>query len=282
MSEIPSGALAAGTSKAVSLLSRVILPRPGEPLDVRKLYIEESDTNARRAHAPSRTTLEIGAESEVSFATYFNAFPASYWRRWSVLESVVLRVELTGTARVDVYRSKSTGARITVGGTAASSVDADTPAVVEFEIGLDPFEDGGWIWFDITTDAKSTLHHAGWYAPIAAPGRANIAVGIPTFNRPSDAVNALAALTSDPAVDEVISAVIVSDQGTKKAKDHPGFAEAADSTERTTCCPSTSYSRSQTLATRRAAASSKRPGSPGLAQKTRDGSRPARKRAGWV
>ena len=104
MSDIPSGALDATESKAVSLIARVILPRPGEPLDVRKLYIEESETNARRAHAPTRTTLEIGAESEVSFATYFNALPASYWRRWSVLESVVLRVELTGSARVDVYR----------------------------------------------------------------------------------------------------------------------------------------------------------------------------------
>lgn len=38
---------------AASLLSRVILPRPGEPLDVRKLYLEESTTNARRAHAPT-------------------------------------------------------------------------------------------------------------------------------------------------------------------------------------------------------------------------------------
>ncbi len=121
MSDIPSGALDGGESRAVSLLARVILPRPGEPLDVRKLYIEESETNARRAHPPTRTTLEIGAESEVSFATYFNAFPASYWRRWSTLESVVLRVELTGSARVDVYRSKATGARITVGGAPVSS-----------------------------------------------------------------------------------------------------------------------------------------------------------------
>ncbi len=107
-SDIPSGALSPGRSQAVSPLARVILPRPGEPLDVRKLYIEESETNARRAHAPTRTTLEIGTESEVSIATYFNAFPASYWRRWSILESVVLRVELTGSARVDVYRSKAT------------------------------------------------------------------------------------------------------------------------------------------------------------------------------
>jgi galactofuranosylgalactofuranosylrhamnosyl-N-acetylglucosaminyl-diphospho-decaprenol beta-1,5/1,6-galactofuranosyltransferase len=227
MSDIPSGALDAGQSKAVSLLSRIILPRPGEPLDVRKLYIEESSTNARRAHAPTRTTLEIGAESEVSFATYFNAFPASYWRRWSILDSVVLRVELTGTARVDVYRSKATGARITVGGTEASSGDSAEPAVVEFEIGLDPFEDGGWIWFDITTDAKVTVHSAGWFAPQTAPSRATVAVGIPTFNRPADCVNALATLTSDQLVDQVITAVIVSDQGTSKAKDHPDFAAAA-------------------------------------------------------
>ena len=227
MSDIPSGPLDAGESRAVSLLSRVILPRPGEPLDVRKLYIEESETNSRRAHAPTRTTLEIGPESEVSFATYFNAFPASYWRRWSTLESVVLRVELTGSARVDVYRSKATGSRITVGGAPLSSPADDTPAWTEFEIGLDPFEDGGWIWFDITTDTAVTVHSAAWYAPVPAPGRANIAVGIPTFNRPSDCVNALAALTSDPLVDNVIGAVIVSDQGTRKVVDHPDFAAVA-------------------------------------------------------
>ncbi|MBY0290311.1 MAG: glycosyltransferase [Mycobacteriaceae bacterium] len=235
MSDIPSGALDAGDTKAVSLLARVILPRPGEPLDVRKLYLDESDTNARRAHAQTRTTLEIGAESEVSFATYFNAFPASYWRRWSTLESVVLRVELTGSARVDVYRSKATGARITVGGEPINSGEGGTgaesdvgaSASVEFEIDLSPFEDGGWIWFDITTNTNSTLHGAGWYAPDVAPGRANVAVGIPTFNRPSDCVNALTALTSDPLVDNVISAVIVSDQGTNKVKDHPGFEAAA-------------------------------------------------------
>jgi galactofuranosylgalactofuranosylrhamnosyl-N-acetylglucosaminyl-diphospho-decaprenol beta-1,5/1,6-galactofuranosyltransferase len=226
MSEIPSGPVPAGETRAVSLLQRIILPRPGEPLDVRKLYIEESETNARRAHASTRTTLQIGAESEVSFATYFNAFPASYWRRWSTLNSVVLRVELTGSARVDVYRSKATGARISVGGTEIIS-DGVVSAAAEFEIELAPFEDGGWIWFDITTDTKTTVHSAAWYAPVAAPGRADITVGIPTFNRPADCVNALKALTSDPLVDKVIGAVIVADQGTDKAMVHPDFAAAA-------------------------------------------------------
>ena len=226
MSEIPSGPTASDEHRGVSLLARIILPRPGEPLDVRKLYIEESETNDRRAHAVTRTTLQIGAESEVSFATYFNAFPASYWRRWSTLESVVLRVELTGSARVDVYRSKATGARISVGGVEIVS-DGSGSAAAEFEVGLEPFEDGGWIWFDITTDTECTMHAAAWYAPVPAPGRADIAVGIPTFNRPADCVNALRALTSDSSVDEVIGAVIVVDQGTDKAVAHPGFAEAA-------------------------------------------------------
>src|SRR3978361_2431544 len=99
MSDIPSGALDTGQSKAVSLLSRIILPRPGEPLDVRKLYIEESNTNARRAHSATRTTLQIGAESEVSFSTYFNAFPASYWRRWATLAWGGLRARRPRTAQ---------------------------------------------------------------------------------------------------------------------------------------------------------------------------------------
>ena len=91
------------SGKAVSLLARVILPRPGEPLDVRKLYLEESTKNSRRAHATNRTTLQMGGESEVSFATYFNAFPASYWRRWTTCTSVVLqaaRSERSGVVRL--------------------------------------------------------------------------------------------------------------------------------------------------------------------------------------
>src|SRR5436305_13403214 len=176
MSDLPSGALDVGPSKAVSLLSQIILPRPGEPLDVRKLYLEESTTNARRAHATTRTSLQIGAESEVSFATYFNAFPASCWRRWSICKSVVLRVELIGAGRVDVYRSKATGARIFIEGRQFAGTE-DQPQVVEIEVALKPFEDGGWIWFDVTTDSNVTLLSGGWYATEPAPGTANIAVG---------------------------------------------------------------------------------------------------------
>src|ERR1700753_2650805 len=141
------------SGKAVSLLARVILPRPGESLDVRKLYLEESKTNSRRARASDRTTLRIAAESQVSFATYFNAFPASYWRRWTTCTSVVLRGELTGVGQIDRFRTKATGARIFVEGREFAGT-GDEPVTIEFKVGLEPFQDGGWIWFDITTDQE--------------------------------------------------------------------------------------------------------------------------------
>ena len=214
---------ATGPALGRSLLQRIILPRPGEPLDVRTLYLEESPTNARRAHATTRTTLNIGAESEVSLCTYFNAFPASYWRRWTVLGSVVLRLELTGHGRIDIYRSKADSSRIHVQGREFRGEQV----VVELETDLGPFEDGGWIWFDVTTDTDVTVHSAGWYAPVDAPGEASVAVGIPTFNRPADCVAALRALASDPLVMDVVDAVIIPDQGTRKVRDQDGFAEAA-------------------------------------------------------
>ncbi|TQC50667.1 glycosyltransferase family 2 protein [Rhodococcus sp. WS4] len=207
-----------------SLLQRVILPRAGEPLDVRTLYLEEAKTNSRRAHSLSRTSLSVGAESEASFCTYFNAFPASYWRRWSTLNSVVLRLELSGHCRIDVYRSKADSSRIHVEGREFQDGDA----ALEFEIELAPFEDGGWIWFDITTDTEVVLESAGWYAPVEAPGEATVALGIPTFNRPTDCVKALTALASDELVMDVVKAVIIPDQGTRKVKDEPGFTEAAE------------------------------------------------------
>src|SRR6201996_241954 len=123
------------SSNAVSLLARVILPRPGEPLDVRKLYLEESTNNCRRAHASNRTSLQVGAETEAAFDAHFNAFPASDWRRGTTCPSVVRRAELTGAGRVDVYRTKATGARIFVQGREFAST-GEQPVTLALEVPL--------------------------------------------------------------------------------------------------------------------------------------------------
>lgn len=237
-------------------LARVILPKRGEPRDVRSLYIVENESTPGRVSAVSRTEAVIPGGTEVSFESYFNAFPASYWRRWSQLDEVLLRVELTGDARVDVYRSKIDGSRIAVDG-GIVAVDDSGRGVAEFVVSLAPFEDGGWIWFDITCESETTLHAAGWYATKEAEGQVlrspatvtdpatgetrtaqpgerlpvaepRVTVGIPTFNRPTDAVAALEALSSDPLVDGVIDAVIMPDQGDRHPADQPGFPAVAE------------------------------------------------------
>ena len=48
---------------------------------------------------------------KLSFGTYFNAFPASYWRRWTVVTEVTLTITVRGAgATVLVYKSMANGA----------------------------------------------------------------------------------------------------------------------------------------------------------------------------
>jgi galactofuranosylgalactofuranosylrhamnosyl-N-acetylglucosaminyl-diphospho-decaprenol beta-1,5/1,6-galactofuranosyltransferase len=232
-----------------SLLQRVILPRPGDPMTVRALYMDEG-IGMRMATVPplpgvvglkvaltgavggnralrtlSRTSAVLPGGNEVSFAAYFNAFAAGYWRHWSRLTEVHLRLTLEGTGRVDVYRTKSDGAQIFERG-----VDLSDGGRHELDLALDlrPFEDGGWYWFDLTTDDTDlTLVEGGWYAAEEGTGRAAVAIGMPTFNRPADAVATLTAIGEDPLVLDAVVAVILPDQGTKKVRDQPGFAAAA-------------------------------------------------------
>lgn len=213
-------------------LQRILMPKKGEPHDVRMLYLIEAEQNKQRLKWADRTSFTVPAGEEVSFETYFNAFPASYWRRWSQLDSVVLAMEVEGKATVSIYRSKHDGVRISVQNVEVSD------GRVELPLPLRNFEDGGWLWFDVTAESETTIRDAGWFAPHAPeaqvlpdgstvePSPLQVAVGIPTFNRPRDAVNALHALAEDPLVLEAISDVLMPDQGNQHPADEPDFADA--------------------------------------------------------
>lgn len=219
---------------AVDVLQRILMPRKGEPHDVRMLYLLEGELNKARVTWPDRTTLTVPEGAEVSLQTYFNAFPASYWRRWSQLGSVVLAMEVDGRATLSVYRSKEDGQRIAV-----TSVEAPGGRV-EIPLELRNFEDGGWLWFDVTAETDVTITDAAWCAPhlpgpqlladgsTTGPEDKKVAVGIPTFNRPRDAVNALHALAEDPVVLAAITDVLMPDQGNQHPSDEPDFAEAEE------------------------------------------------------
>ena len=222
----------ANNTAAYEPVQRILLPKRGEPVDVRMLYLIESEQNRERLSWSGRTSVTIPAGEEASFETYFNAFPAAYWRRWSQLKSIVLVMDVEGEANISLYRSKQDGQRIAV----ANHVV--TTGHHEFELPLKNFEDGGLLWFDASAVEDTTLVDAAWCAPHAPnpqllpdgteyPAQEKrVAVGIPTFNRPTDAVAALQALAEDPVVDGIIDYVLMPDQGNQHPADEPGYDEA--------------------------------------------------------
>ncbi|GAA0240019.1 glycosyltransferase [Saccharothrix mutabilis subsp. mutabilis] len=203
------------------VLQRIILPRDEDPLDVRPLYLDEPENV--HSHVSSRRSVTVPTSAKVSFASYFNAFPASYWKRWTVVDEVVLRMRVRGSGRIDVYRSKPNGDTIHLDGRPIRVTGEAEP--VEFTVGLKPFEDGGWIWFDVFTDDSSLeIVEAAWTTDRELP-RQKVAIGMTTM-RPVDAVIALRALGEDPAVLDVVEKVFVADQGPVKVRDTEGYAEA--------------------------------------------------------
>jgi galactofuranosylgalactofuranosylrhamnosyl-N-acetylglucosaminyl-diphospho-decaprenol beta-1,5/1,6-galactofuranosyltransferase len=207
------------------VLHRVIMPRPDDPPEVRPLYLDEAESrHGHIAEVLSRSMVTVPPGCQLSFATYFNAFPASYWKRWTRVEEVALRLTVRGAGRVDLYRSKSNGDVVHLEG---KQLDTDAGQVdLEFRESLAPFEDGGWVWFDVATERASlTISDAAWIVDEPLPVRP-LALAITTFNRPADCVAALAALAEDPAVLEVVAKVFVVDQGSVKVRDHQRFADA--------------------------------------------------------
>lgn len=208
------------------VLHRVVMPRADDPPEVRPLYLDEPETlHGRTAHVVSRSTVSLPPACQLSFATYFNAFPASYWKRWTRVREVALRMTVRGSGRVDLYRSKSSGDIVHLEGKQLDPGGGEIQ--LEFRESLAPFEDGGWVWFDVATDRESlTVTDAAWIIDEPLPARP-LAVAITTFNRPADCVTALAALAEDQAVLDVIAKVFVVDQGSVSVRDHHRFADVA-------------------------------------------------------
>ncbi|HYB86104.1 MAG TPA: glycosyltransferase [Streptosporangiaceae bacterium] len=177
--------------------------------------------------AGPRRSAVISADHRVSFATYFNAFPASYWRRWTTVSSVTLRVRLAGESTLVLYRSTARGHCHPI---ETINVGTDEPVTIERTLPLTPFIDGGWYWFDVVAGPReTTLIEADWLVPAepgaSPPGR--ISIGITTFNKPDDVVEQLRVLGEASEIHGLLDTVYVIDQGTRRAKDHPGFADAA-------------------------------------------------------
>jgi len=226
------------------VLQRVVFPLDPDQ-DILPLYAEGkqgqpvvsigSDGRERTSHsAPahdqdaqqvlSRRSYRVEPSERTSFGTYFNAFPASYWRRWTVVSSVRLCVTLSGSGTVLVYRSNPRGNIYRVD---SAHVEGAAGRTVSFELPLASFADGGWYWFDLVADESGVVLDAAHWETESDREQGTVTVGITTLNRPEDVVVLLEQLGSDDDLLDILDRVTVVDQGKQHPEDEEGF-EAAE------------------------------------------------------
>jgi galactofuranosylgalactofuranosylrhamnosyl-N-acetylglucosaminyl-diphospho-decaprenol beta-1,5/1,6-galactofuranosyltransferase len=187
------------------------------------------DAPARLAEeAGPRRSAVISAGRRVSFGTYFNAFPAGYWRRWTAAETVTLRIRLAGESTIVLYRSTAKGHCYPV---ETIRIESDEPETIERTLPLGPFIDGGWYWFDIVAGPQDvTLAEADWLTP-RQPGRQDragrVSIGITSFNQPEDMLGQLRTIAEAAEIHDLLDTVYVIDQGSIRLTDQPGFPDAA-------------------------------------------------------
>lgn len=217
-------------------LQNVVFPLDRDP-DVLPLYSDpetwtvienESVKVSNNAHIDNvldRYSARVPAGRRVSFASYFNAFPASYWQHWTNVKRVRLDIETSGLGTILVYRSNSQGAQQRV-----DSHRVSGEALSSFELPLKTFGDGGWYWFELEADSEDLVLQRGtWFtdAKQLHPGKASL--GTTTFNKPDYCVQTLNALAQSPEALELIDQIFIIDQGDQKVADEAGFADVSAS-----------------------------------------------------
>jgi galactofuranosylgalactofuranosylrhamnosyl-N-acetylglucosaminyl-diphospho-decaprenol beta-1,5/1,6-galactofuranosyltransferase len=240
-------------SSSWSALQRVILPS-ADQTDTIALYVDagpasgirlrENDELARTPKLPedklqmfssggseahfedllTRESMRVRSGEQISFGTYFNAFPASYWRRWTSVRDIRLVVKTTGSGAVTVYKSNARGSVQRVEG---KHVDGESTSV--FELSLKPFGDGGWYWFDLAASSTDLVLESGeWETPGRVHRRGQVTLEITTMNKPDFCLNNARILSENLEVLRDVKEILIVDQGTHKVQDQAGFTEVKE------------------------------------------------------
>lgn len=227
-----------------TVLQRLIFPHDADP-DVLPLYLEGAPGRAefenpvkmkgdlRAVTYPEaaevsridRYSCALSAGSRTSFATYMNAFPASYWASYTTISTVTCRVVLSGSGSVLINRSNARGHCYRIDSTSFEGSNV----TVTFTLPLNTFNDGGWYWFDIVAHSDVTVESAQFETDDELPRPDKKAtVAICTFNRVDDCVEVLHQLGRSDILSEYVAEVVVVDQGSDKIRNHPEFAQAEE------------------------------------------------------
>lgn len=176
----------------------------------------------------SRTAYRVPMGEKVSFGTYFNAFAASYWRKWTVVTEVDLTVSVRGRgAQVIVYKSMANGRSQRVD----SAMNETDEGVHAFSLTLKPFVDGGWYWYDVVAaDEDAIVDSAEWSAlvPAQRAQHGTVTIGITTMNRQDFCAKLLGQLGADDVLRDYLDEVVVMEQGSQPVTESEHFPAAQE------------------------------------------------------
>ena len=191
---------------------------------------DHQDTADRIFDVTSRRSIKVRSGERMSLATYFNAFPTSYWRRWTTVDKVRLVAQVRGSATVVVYRSNARGAAIQMATEVVGLEGLSGTPVHDVSVDLDlvPFVDGGWYWFDIVADGEDVeLVGADWFVHGAPSRPARLSIGVTTVNK-VDYVEALVArVAAEPELRDHLDTLWIVDQGSVPVTSSPTWASSA-------------------------------------------------------
>ena len=212
-------------------MSQIVIQRCVFPFETRlqDLYYRVDRPLSGRTFeptSPDRFAMTLERGFKLITDTYFNSFFECYWRRFTRLGRLQLRVEVSGRGTVLlVRRSLASGICILE----TQEFDGDDLALT-FEV-PEPnlhHREVGSLHFDLVARAgRVRLHRAEWVAVDVESEPMGLVAGYCTFNREKFVLANVLSLLADPGVARNLERIVVVDQGTARVREHADFAEVA-------------------------------------------------------
>ena len=208
------------------VLGEQVIQRCVFPLEkkLQDLYFRHDRQTHARNFEPevSRFSITIDRGSKLITDTYFNSLFESYWRRYTRLGKIQLRLDVTGSGTVLlVRRCMASGISVLE---SAEFDGTDEKVVIEIAEPHLHYRELGSLHFDLVArSGQVRLHKAEWVAVDVEVEQVAMVAGYCTFNREKFLLDNVRNLINDPGVAGLLEQIVVVDQGTKRVRDHADF-----------------------------------------------------------
>jgi len=180
------------------------------------------DGRTSEPEKPSRFSMTVDPGHKLITDTYFNSLFECYWRRYTRLEKLQLRLELSGQGSILLLR-RSLAAGLSILDVVEFDGD-DVKLVLDVPEPSLHYREAGALHFDLVAkSSRVRLHKAEWVAVDVDVEPVSLVAGYCTFNREKFLLANVRGLIDDPGVSGLLERIVVVDQGTNRVRDHADF-----------------------------------------------------------